>query len=168
MQESASALVVQWLKRVRESQLTHYAAAERDSRKHLLIGVPAAIFSALIGTTIFSALDSKHDLDIRLKISVACISIITAILTGCQTFLRFSEKTDAHRSASSKYAEVRRQIEVLLTFPDAIDQAAVERIEKSIDEITKGAPTVSASVWKTAMTRAGNKFLFSDRLTAGD
>jgi hypothetical protein len=121
-------LLQTWLKRTRESQIGHYAAAEKNSVRHLYIGIPAAIFSAVVGTAVFSALGSSQELDIRLRFLVAAISIVTAILTGCQTFLRFSEKSDAHRAAAAKFAELRRFIEQSLSFPASITSTRADEV----------------------------------------
>jgi hypothetical protein len=147
-----------WLKRSREAQLSHYSAAESSSIRHLMIGIPAAVFSAVVGTTVFTALESPQSsgaLDIRLRILIAFISVVTAILTGCQTFLRFSEKSDEHRSAAAKFGALRRSIEQLLTFPDKITPDAVEQVRKTFDAISEAAPNVSGSIWRRALSKAG-------------
>src|SRR5262249_6330452 len=101
---------------------------------------------------------SSQGLDLRLRVLVALISIVTAILTGCQTFLRFSEKADAHRSAAAKFAELRRFIEQSVSFPSSINADVVTSIRTSFDAITESAPNVSRSVWKRAVTAAGDDY----------
>jgi hypothetical protein len=151
-------LLQRWLKRARESQFAHYAAAERNSAHHLWIGVPAATLSAIVGTTIFTALDSSQGLDWRLRLLVGLISIVTAILTGCQTFLRFSDKADTHRSAATKYSELRRLIEQSLSFPSTINNETVTVIRTSYDSITEAAPNVSSSVMNKAQKLADHDY----------
>lgn len=158
MDANGAALLKRWLKRARESQLAHYAAAERNSYRHLFIGIPAAAFSAIVGTAVFTSLDSTQTLDLRLRWLIGLISIVTAILTGCQTFLRFSEKADLHRSAAAKYAELRRDMEQGLSFPEITTVEFVEHIRKSYDTITESAPNVTSSIWRRAMANAGDDY----------
>ena len=81
---------------------------------------------------------------------VGLTSIVTAILTGCQTFLRFSEKADAHRTAATKYSELRRLIEQSLSFPSTINNDTVTSIRTAYDTITDAAPNVSGSIMNKA------------------
>lgn len=150
-----AALYRTWLKRARESQLSHHAASEWYSACHLYVGIPAAIFSAIVGTTIFSALSSSTELDIRLKFLVGFISIVAAILTACQTFLRFSERADTHKGAAIQFAQLRRRIEQKLSFPDAITALDADDIRTAFDTATEAAPNVSSAIWKKAITAAG-------------
>ncbi|PDT50849.1 hypothetical protein ATY30_28390 [Sinorhizobium americanum] len=146
-----------WLERTRGSQMAHYMAEELSSRRHLFVGLPAAIFSAVVGTTVFTALDSNEGLDIRLRVLVAIIAIVAAILTGCQTFLRFSEKADTHLGAATKFAALRRRIEQALSFPSTINAALVDEVRLAFDAITESAPNVSSRLWQRAMKQAGSE-----------
>ena len=152
-------LLQRWLKRARESQFAHYAAAERYSKHHLWIGIPAAIFSAIVGTTVFTALDSSEGLDVRLKVLIALTSIVTAILTGCQTFLQLADKAEAHRRAATKYSELRRLIEQGLTFPSTITNDMVTSIRSTYDAITEASPNVSSLIMKKAQKVADQDYL---------
>ena len=152
------ALLRTWLKRARESQLSHHAASELYSACHLFIGIPAAIFSAIVGTTIFSALSSSTEIDIWLKFLVGFISIVAAILTACQTFLRFSERADAHKSAAFQFAQLRRRIEQELSFPNAITAPRADEIRIAFDVATEAAPNVSSAIWRRAVAAAGSVY----------
>jgi hypothetical protein len=101
MYTTPETLLLRWIKRARESSFAHYTAESRYSKLHYVIGVPAAVFSAIVGTTIstiFASLETT--VDIRVKIVLGAISIITAILTGVQTFLRYSEQAERHRKTA--------------------------------------------------------------------
>jgi hypothetical protein len=157
-------LLKRWLKRARESQLAHYAAAEQNSSRHLYIGIPAAVLSTFVGTTVFASLDSQQSLDIRFRLAIGMISVLAAILTGCQTFLRFSDKADSHRSAATKFAGLRRLIEQSLSFPSSVNLQLVDRIRDSFDTITESAPNVSRSVWESTTAKAGEDYLVPSQL----
>ncbi|MFN2517260.1 MAG: hypothetical protein ABR556_13715, partial [Pyrinomonadaceae bacterium] len=57
-----------------------------------IVGVPAVIFSSVVGTTIFAGLE-KNSPKAPL---VALASILAAVLAGLQTFLRLSERAAQH------------------------------------------------------------------------
>jgi len=88
-------LLRRWLKRARESSFAHYAAENWLNKLHLTLGIPATIFAAVVGTAVFASLENSVTL--WAKIAVGLFSIATAILSGLQTFLRFSEKAERHR-----------------------------------------------------------------------
>lgn len=152
-------LLGRWLKRVRESTFAHYAAEEHLSCLHYAIGIPASILAAITGTAVFASLEAQVNLEI--KIVVGAISIITAILTGLQTFLRLSERAERHRTTAGKYGSIRREIEQLLAFPTHITDQAVEEIRLRLDAVAADAPNVSKATWDTATKRADDDFLFS-------
>lgn len=151
-----------WLRRLRDAQLSHYAAAEQAAFRHLAIGLPAATFSAIVGTTVFTALDSSQSsgtLDIRIQVAIGLVSILTAILTGCQTFLRFSDKAEMHRVAATKYASLRRIIEQYLTFPNTISVQAIDTLRTEIDKLAELAPNVPVSLFDKIVKRNEKYFI---------
>jgi hypothetical protein len=156
-------LLHRWLKRVRESAFAHYVAEEKYSRLRLIIGVPAAFMSAIVGTSVFAALDSNSGLDTRVKIIVGVMSILAAVLTGLQTFLRFSERAEQHRKIATEFGILRRYIEANLTANKPVSDQLVDDIRKRIDDLTKSAPNVPPNVWDKAVKRASSSgFFLSD------
>jgi branched-subunit amino acid transport protein len=146
--ENGTALLKTWLKRARESAFAHYAEAQRCSIRHYFVGIPACVLSAIVATTVFASLDASQTIDTNYKIVIGMISVITSVLTALQTFLRFSEKADQHRSIAGKYSSIRRRIEQILVFGSRIDYDSVDRIRKELDELAATAPDVSDAVWK--------------------
>lgn len=152
-------LLQTWLKRVRESSFSHYAAEERYSKLHYYLGVPAALFAAIVGTSVFTSLDS--DVEVRIKILIGFISVATAVLASLQTFMRFSERAELHRKTAIGYASIRRAIEQELVFPNGIDATKVEIIRKRIDEIGDNAPNIPGRIWKVGLNRADKRYFLS-------
>src|SRR6266568_5010470 len=77
-------LLDNWHKRVYAAQSAHYASADKFRLLNYVVGVPAIVFSSIVGTAIFAGLE--HDSPRTLI--VACVSIAAAVLAGLQTFLR--------------------------------------------------------------------------------
>lgn len=145
-------LLTRWLKRARESSFAHYAAEERYSKFHYAIGVPAAIFAAGVGTSVFASLDTTVDL--HTKIAIGMVSVLTAILTGLQTFLRYDERAERHRRAAVEYSSIRRELEQFIVLSHILSSDTVEAIRKRIDDVAFSAPNVPPRIWAIAEKRA--------------
>jgi len=81
------ALLEDWHHRVYAAQSAHYASADRFRTLNYVVGVPAVIFSSVVGTALFAGLEK----DSPRTWLVASTSILAAVLGALQTFLRFAE-----------------------------------------------------------------------------
>lgn len=145
----AEILVTDWFRRARESQFIHYECGVFFSRLNYLLGIPAMILSTAVGTAVFASLEK--DVSGNMRIVVGLVSITAAVLASLQTFLKFSERADRHRSTGSGYGAIRRSLEYLKTFPPAEEEAlkrAVEDIKKQMDALAKEAPEVPSRMKK--------------------
>jgi Protein of unknown function (DUF4231) len=149
-----------WMRRARESEFSHYAAEQRYERLHYLLGIPAAILAAIVGTAVFTSLTTS--LDPRIKIAVGLTSVIAAVLSGLQTFLRYSERAERHRVTATKYSAARRKIEQVLIYPDRVTYDVVNEIRTLIDTLAGDAPNLSLRLWSRSVRRAGNRYFLSD------
>jgi hypothetical protein len=152
------ALLLRWLKRSREASFAHYTAEARYSKFHYVIGIPAATLAAIVGTSVFASLDTA--VDTRTKIVIGMISIIAAILTGVQTFLRYSERAERHRKTAVDYGSIRREIEQVLVYPNTVSTETVAAIRKRLDETAEIAPNVPRSIWVTSEKAAASSDYF--------
>ena len=142
-------LIEQWRFRNHRVQLAHYECARRFEHLHLWLGLPAIALSTLVGTTVFSSLEKTAD--VRLQIAVGLLSVVAAVLTGLQTFLRYSEPAERHRIAGAKFANLKHRIELLSTLPPANDldlRASLEVIEESWAKLREESPTLPGRVWR--------------------
>ncbi len=152
-------LLRRWLKRVRESSFAHYAAESSLNRLHLFLGIPATAFAALVGTSVFASLE--NNISSWIKIAVGLISIVTAILSGLQTFLRFAEKAERHRKTAVEYGVVRRSIEQHLVYANQLTYEVSDRIRERLDKIAAEAPNVAPRLWSLAEKRAGDDYFLA-------
>lgn len=151
-------LLRRWLKRARENNFAHYYAEHQLNNLHLLLGIPATVFAATVGTAVFASLENSASL--WMKIGVGLISIVTAILSGLQTFLRFSEKAERHRKTAVDYGSARRTIELHLVYTNHLTYDESTKILERLDKIAEEAPNVSQRLWKRAQSKAdGDYFL---------
>jgi hypothetical protein len=105
-------LLQDWRRRAGASADAHFEQATRLARANLRFGVPVVALTTLVGTGVFASL--QHQVNIGLKIAVGIASVLAAVLAALQTFLRFGERAERHRSAAELWAALRREIDEML------------------------------------------------------
>jgi hypothetical protein len=135
----------------------HYLAAESNKANNLRSGIPVTIITTLVATSVFGALAQK-DTIVWLSIITGMCSILAAILSGLQTFLKFSELAQEFRTAGIAYEAMRRRFELfILTYADGKhrDAALVElkELSASLDKIAEQSPTISDRIYDTAVAK---------------
>lgn len=99
-----------WRFRLNKAQIGHYISCERYQWWNTTIGILSVLFS---GTTTglllldFNSLDKAY-----LKTIIIILSLLAALTTSLQTFLRLGDKAELHRSRASRYGSLKRSIEL--------------------------------------------------------
>jgi hypothetical protein len=141
----ARVLLEDWHRRTTQAQFGHQMEAERTRTWTLSLGIPVVIFTTIVGTGSFAAInDSTTN---TWKVAAGVISILAAILASVQTFLGFAERSDRHRIAAARYASTRRSIELALT---SHDTDAVPLIKGEMDRMGGASPQISRRTWEVA------------------
>ena len=139
-------LLEDWHRRAQESQFAHFGAANWLSRCHLLLGVPAVMLSAIVGTTIFATLQEQSNL--YLQIVIGLVSLIAASVVALQTFLKLEERAENHRTAGAAYGAIRRQIQQILYSSGGENELdIVNKIRSRLDDLALESPKVSERIW---------------------
>lgn len=142
-------LLENWRFRMHRVQLAHYECARHFERLHLWLGLPAIILSTLVGTTVFASLSKVTD--VALQITVGLLSVIAAVLTGLQTFLRYSELAEKHRLAGARFANLKHRIELLATFPpetEAEFSSSLKGMEEVWSTLREESPMLPGRIWR--------------------
>ena len=151
-----STLLNKWLRRVKRKQLAHRLAAKEKGNNHLWIGVPATIISAITGLFAFSPDNIKGKFFI-----IGALSIIVAVLTSLQTFLKFEIKAKSHQDADIGYGQIRHDIEETLTFINSMEnkelKSKCENIKLKIENVNNHSPLIPESIWNKARSFAQNE-----------
>lgn len=148
-------LLQDWRNRVYAAQSAYYMLAERCTRWNYLLGIPVVIVSGLVGTAIFTDLQSNipHG-----KLLVGSVSIMAAVLSSLQTFLRFEESATHHGTAATWYAAIRRDIEELLALPRELrgdPKVCLDLIRRDMNKASQKAPPLSERSWAKVASRFG-------------
>lgn len=145
-------LLGDWRQRVYAAQSAHYASANRFRRFNYIVGVPAVVFSSVVGTAIFAGLEKNPG---RAWV-IGAASIAAAVLAGLQTFLRFSERAAQHATAADWYSAIRRDIEESLHLPVEFRGKAkdcLDRVRKEMNRASQDAPELRERDWKREAKR---------------
>src|SRR5439155_23811219 len=109
-------LLQSWHRRVAAAEAGHRLMAERMRRRYLMLGVPIIVLTTVVGTSVFASLQNAK-VPTTVRIVVGSISIIAAVLSSLQSFLRYGMRSEGHRIATIRYETLRRDISELLALP---------------------------------------------------
>jgi hypothetical protein len=112
-------MVLDWMRKVHQLEYAHRFESLKWSRAERTIGLSAFCLATLIACSYrFPSWPGQ-------SYFVASASTLVAILTGLQTFLKPSEKSEMYQKTASNYEKLRHEIELLLT---------MQANEKTIDQ----------------------------------
>jgi hypothetical protein len=149
-----------WHRRVAAAEHGHRLMADRLRRRYFLLGIPVVIFTTLVGTSAFASMSNASansittenaDSDLVLLL-VGAISVLAAVLSSLQTFLRYATRAEGHRIAVLRYETLRREMAETLALPrDARGQAdrSLDNVRNRMDRYAKESPTIGERMWGT-------------------
>lgn len=143
---STEELLEDWYRRARENQFAHYEAAKPLSSANYKLGIPVALLSGLVGTSIFATLQKAADIGFR--IGVGIVSVLVAVLSSLQTFLRLSERAEKHRAVAVRYGALRRELETAIAKGGPYEEKLVDNLREKLDSISSESPEIPERVWK--------------------
>jgi hypothetical protein len=120
MTKAQEEVVRRWARSMKLIYRAHYRSAVISGRANLWLGVPTAILSAIVGTSVFSAL-GKQPPSIAAQVTVGITSIAVTIFASLHTFLRYAERAEKHREAGAKFAALYHELEQALVSPSLTD-----------------------------------------------
>ena len=153
----ADRLLEEWRNRAYAAQSAYYLMAERFTLWNYLLGIPVVTLSGLVGTAIFSKLDTSVTYG---QWIIGSVSILAAILSSLQTFLRLAESATHFSVAADWYSAIRRDAEELLALPRDLRgdaKTALDSIRKDMNKVGQKAPALSERLWSQSAQRFGVK-----------
>jgi hypothetical protein len=143
-----------WLLHAHKGRDRHDLAARRCDHQRYLLGIPATITAAIVGTGTFATLQESPGRAIQ--ITIGSLAIIAAILASLQSFLDLGARAERHRIAGAKYKAVIRHMEQMGigTMPGpGLDAPAVTDLRKDLDTLEEEMPVVPPSVYDSVEAR---------------
>jgi len=156
--DSVEELYASWHLRVAAAEHGHRLMADRLRRRYLLLGISVVVLTTLVGTSAFASISKAQgnsiqgfeiDPDIVL-LAVGTISVLAAVLSSLQTFLRYATRAEGHRIAALRYETLRRDMATTLALPrEARGQPdrALDSARQRMDRYAKESPTIGERQW---------------------
>jgi len=146
----------------------HYAAAELYSARNLKLGIPVTVATSIVATSIFATLSTSTNDPKNVWVSVitGTLSIGAAILSGLQTFLRYSEVSAEHRRAAVGYESLRRALDLfILQYKNGEDRTSalngLQELAAKLDAIAEAAPTLPDYIYDSLKWRPASEKTYS-------
>lgn len=143
-------LIRGWLLHAHKCRDRHDLTARNYDRLRYWLGLPTTILAVIVGSSVFASLEG--DVSLNVRIVVASVSILSAILAGLQTFLNYPARSEAHRIAGVKYKAMIRELEQLFALkfdkPDQnpLDKKSIDDLRRRFDDLEAEAPVVPPSI----------------------
>lgn len=155
-----------WHRRVAAVEHGHRLMADRMRRRHLMLGIPVVILTTLIGTSAFASISRANSDQIRflgvapdlVLAIVGTISVLAAILSSLQTFLRYATRAEGHRIAALRYESLRRDMATTLALPRAArgqPDRDLDSVRQRMDRYAKESPTIGERQWEKLSAEFG-------------
>ncbi len=128
------------------SAKSHFNAADRWSKYHMLIGMPSAVIAAIAGGSAFN----------EMPLVAGSLAMISTALITVLTFLKPSERSEAHRVVGGQYLKLRNQARMFneITLIECSDvDAAKEQLlglANTRDELNQTSPAFTQKDYERA------------------
>jgi len=133
-----------WDNQVNRAQTAHYAEASRLQGWHFTIGITIMVLSTALLAVTFT------DLRRPWSVVLAVTNLSVAVLAGLQTFVRFAQRAEQHRSAAVRFGALRRELEHYRQqqASGAAGEQALTAFRQKWDQLSEQSPQVSSRLWK--------------------
>lgn len=125
----------------------HHLASARAAKWNTYFGVPVTVVATIIGTSIFATINESPQQGWR--IAAGLLSLAVAVLSSLQTFFGYSELSERHKVAATRYSAIRRQLEHFeLKYAGAAEDkrrdalSELEEILQRLVELAEESPTI--------------------------
>ncbi len=152
--------IIREAKRLEESTLFsmkgHHVAANGWSNRHLWLGMPTVIISALVGAATFSQYAKDYP---ALGVIAGLLSIVVTVLSGITTFLNPNEKENAHLNAAHGFDKINNDARLFWSvdcWQEASDAVLTSQLKELVDrknELNSSSPQIPD--WAYQKAKAG-------------
>ena len=158
--EHVERLYEAWHRRVAAVETGHRLMADRMRHRHLGLGIPVVIFTTVVGTSVFASIKDSGAPEPVLYV-VGSISLLAAVLSSLQTFLRYATRSEGHRIAAIRYETLRRDMAKMLALPREArgdPEKQLDSARQRMDRYAKESPVIGQRLWEDLR----NRFHLSD------
>jgi hypothetical protein len=144
-------LLENWRDRADATSKTHYAMANRYSRRNMVLGIPVVVLMTLVGASVFATLQESVNTGMRIVVGVA--SVLAAVLASLLIFFNYSEKAEKNRAAAENWSAIRREITEMLELHPAgratrgDPKTYLDGLRTRLDETSAESPEMPDRLW---------------------
>jgi hypothetical protein len=142
-------LLQSWHRRVAAAEAGHRVMADRMRRRYLMLGVPVVVLTTVVGTSVFASIQDST-VPTWVRVLVGSVSILAAVISSLQTFLRYGMRAEGHRVAAIRYETLRRDMAAVLAIPRASRTEPLRQLDSvrgRMDRYAKESPTIGEREW---------------------
>ena len=125
-------MILDWMRKIHQLEYAHRYESVMWANWETWIGLSAFIISIIIAFSYgFPALNNNNNnvpFYFKLNFLIPFLSLIVALLTGMQTFLKPNEQSETHKKTAAHYEKLRHRIELILT-TDHSEQELTAKLE---------------------------------------
>jgi hypothetical protein len=138
-------LLAGWCAKAKEFRDAHENARIRLRRWHYLLGVPAIVLSSAVAMTVFATM--QRSVSTEIAVIVGVLSVGAAILAACQTFLRVSDRAEAHRQAVAEYERIadRAELGAALYGSGSLEEGRLEELREACRDVQEQIARVAST-----------------------
>jgi len=147
-------MISDWQARIDLNQKAHWVCLERLDKVHFVIGLSAIILSTLAGTALLLGTEN-----VVARMTAGFIGLLSAVLSGIQTFYNHARRSGMHRAASTQLSQLRRQLEALDKLPPRYLKTQTEillHIDERLLRIEETAPAMDKEIIRQIRGRGQN------------
>ena len=151
--EKAEKGLLHWHSLAKVTQMAHYDAARFYSGRNVKMGIAVVIITTMVGGGLLTPFEA---LGTWIKIPLAMISLLAAVLSALQTFLHFGELAEKHHNAAVGYGAVHIDIEYtkFTPFEDRTKlKEVLEDLKNRMESLEKESPDFPESIWEKWKSR---------------
>jgi hypothetical protein len=139
-----------WHRRVAAAEYGHRLMSDRMRTRHLALGIPVVVLTTIVGTSVFASLQ-RASVPTAIAAVVGSLSLLAAVLSSLQTFMRYALRSDGHRIAAIRYETLRRDMAEVLAMPREVraDPAReLDSVRGRLDRYAKESPLIGQRLWE--------------------
>ena len=144
-------LYASWHRRVAAAEYGHRLMSDRMRTRHLMLGIPVVVLTTVVGTSVFASLQGSASVPTAITIAVGTLSLMAAVLSSLQTFMRYALRSDGHRIAAIRYETLRRDMAEVLAMPRearADPARELDSVRGRLDRYAKESPLIGQRLWE--------------------
>ena len=141
--EDFEEIVNEWKSRVTEHQKKHKEEAPKLQKLHFAVGIPAVVFSAIAGCTLFAQTTNT-----TVRVVAGALALLSAVFCALQTLLDFKARSEKHRSADARLGQIRKMCEIALAYKPRSKEdqkRLLNEISQQIAAVDSDRPTLTSN-----------------------